>query len=148
MDEIVVKKKKGGKRPGAGRPVGSCNKRTREIADKAIKEGETPLELFLKVMRSPMPPELQERLQGEIDPSLIKALTGWYDLRMKAASEAAPFVHPRLQAIEHKGTIKDEGETNKLDLARRIAYLLKGRDEVPKVEAPKAPEETKEEVRH
>lgn len=77
---------RGGKRQGAGRKVGSATKRTREIADKALGEGLTPLEYMLTVLRD----ESAER-----------------SVRLSAAKDAAPYVHPRLAAVEHTG--KDGG---------------------------------------
>jgi len=70
---------RGGARKGAGRKVGSATKRTREIADRAVEEGVTPLEYMLKVMRD-------ERN----DPRE----------RLSAAVSAAPFVHAKLSSIE------------------------------------------------
>lgn len=71
----------GGRRPGAGRPKGSASKRTREIADRACEEGKTPLEIMLDVMREAY---------------------GAHDLpaALEAAKAAAPYVHPRLAAVE------------------------------------------------
>lgn len=77
---------RGGKRAGAGRKAGSATKRTREIADNAAAAGETPLEYMLRVMR---------------DPSVE------HERRDKMAASAAPYVHPKLAAIEHSG--KDGG---------------------------------------
>jgi hypothetical protein len=73
---------RGGKRPGSGRPRGSANKRSREIADKAAKKGLTPLEYMLRVMRNP------------------RAEPGRRDYM---ANAAAPYMHPRLNAIQHTG---------------------------------------------
>lgn len=42
---------RGGKRVGAGRKPSSKNVLSREIADRAAKEGITPLEVMLKAMR-------------------------------------------------------------------------------------------------
>ena len=42
---------RGGKRPGAGRPAGAATRRTREIADQALAEGISPLEVMLRAMR-------------------------------------------------------------------------------------------------
>lgn len=69
---------RGGKRPGAGRPAGAANKRTREIADKLVSEGLSPLEYMLSVMR---------------DEGADK------ERRDEMAKAAAPYVHPRLTAI-------------------------------------------------
>jgi hypothetical protein len=77
---------RGGKREGAGRKTGSLTRRTREVAEGAIGEGQTPLEYMLGVMRDP---------------------TKEHALRADMAKAAAPYVHPRLAAIEHTG--KDGG---------------------------------------
>ena len=42
---------RGGRRPGAGRPVGSKNQRTAEIARAAAEAGITPIEVMLGAMR-------------------------------------------------------------------------------------------------
>ncbi len=70
---------KGGFRKGAGRKPGSANIRTRDIADRAAEEGVTPLEYLIAVMRD----------DGED-----------IGLRMEAAKAAAPFMHPRLNAVD------------------------------------------------
>ena len=73
---------RGGKRPGAGRRVGAASERTREIADKAIQGGNSPLEYMLAVMTD----------------------AGADNKRRDAmAIAAAPFIHPRLQAVELAG---------------------------------------------
>lgn len=69
----------GGARPGSGRKPGSATKRTREIADKAMQDGVTPLEYMLSVMRDVSADEAK---------------------RLDAAKAAAPYVHPRLTTIE------------------------------------------------
>ena len=76
----------GGKRPGAGRKAGAITKRTREIAEGALAEGESPLEYMLRVMRD-------EAADAERRDDMAKA--------------AAPYSHARLAAIEHTG--KDGG---------------------------------------
>lgn len=73
---------RGGKRPGAGRKPGAATTRTREIADKAASEGITPLEYLLSVMR---------------DAGVDEAK------RIDAAKAAAPYVHPKLQPVDHDG---------------------------------------------
>jgi hypothetical protein len=87
---------RGGKREGAGRKAGAVTTRTREIADKAASEGLTPLEYMLQMLR---------------DESASK------DDRMWAAEKAAPFVHPKLAAVEHSGglTISHEDALDELD---------------------------------
>ena len=67
---------KGGKRPGAGRPKGSKNRRL-PLVDQAIQEGEQPLPYLLAVMRD----EKQDQA-----------------VRFEAAKAAAPYCHARLTA--------------------------------------------------
>jgi hypothetical protein len=78
----------GGKRPGAGRPKAATSRKTREIAEKAAEEGITPLEVILEIMR-------KAHEAGDIEVAL------------DAAGRAAPYVHPRLAAVQVSG--KDGG---------------------------------------
>lgn len=110
MSEIIQTNSKnsngrGGARKGAGRKVGAATKRTREIADKAAAEGLTPLEVMLRTMRA---------LVGRFDDLRAQALDEKeraavpLDLMVEAsaiAKDAAPYIHPRLQAIEHSGGV-------------------------------------------
>jgi len=86
----------GGKRPGAGRKPGSATKRTREIAESAAEAGITPLEFMLNRMRDPA-----------VDPNE----------QFEAAKAAAPYIHPRLAAVEHSGemTVKHEDVLGELE---------------------------------
>ena len=70
-----------------GRQKGVANKRTREIADAAIKEGLTPLEYMLAVLRD-----------ETADP----------ERRDEMANAAAPYIHPRLASIEASHRIKSD----------------------------------------
>jgi hypothetical protein len=64
-----------------GRQKGIANKRTREIADAAVKEGLTPLEYMLAVLRD-----------RTVDP----------ERRDRMAAAAAPYIHPCLSNVEAK----------------------------------------------
>jgi hypothetical protein len=75
----------GGKRAGAGRKPGSLGRKTRAIAERAVNEGLTPLEVMLADMR---------------DPKLSRAE------RFEAAKSAAPFMHPRLSTVD--ATVSDK----------------------------------------
>lgn len=79
----------GGKREGAGRKKGGKNTRTREIAMALKKQGITPLEYMLKIMRDTKQPA---------------------DRRDDMARASAKFIHPTLQAVEMSGgvTVKHE----------------------------------------
>jgi hypothetical protein len=61
------------------RQKGVANKRTREIADAAVREGLTPLEYMLDVLRD-----------EKADP----------DRRDRMATAATPYIHPRLSNVE------------------------------------------------
>lgn len=76
---------RGGPRTGAGRKAGAVSKATaarKALVEEASKEGLTPLEFLLQVLRNP-----NERQEVRID----------------AAKSAAPYMHPRLAAVEHSG---------------------------------------------
>jgi hypothetical protein len=98
------KSKRGGARKNAGRKKGATTTRTREIAEKVLsraKKGGTPLEVMLKVMTGLM--NAAEAAKKSKDPDEKKAAVKLMLLASKAASDAAPYVHPRLAAIEHTG---------------------------------------------
>ena len=95
----------GGRREGAGRPAGLPNRRTREIAERAIAEGLTPLEYLLQVMRADYPEDAPPELRAKHD-----------SLRLEAAKSVAPYIHPRLGIIDSPiklpplaGTLAEQG---------------------------------------
>ena len=75
---------RGGSRPGAGRKPGAPNKATQERQKAVAESGMTPLDYLLSVMRD-----------TEMDT----------DGRLEAAKAAAPYVHPRLAAVELSGGV-------------------------------------------
>ena len=79
---------RGGRREGSGRPRGSLTHRTQEIAERALAEGSTPLDVMLTAMRK-------------------HTDANEWDRAATIAKDAAPYIHPRLQAVEHSG--KDGG---------------------------------------
>ena len=86
---------RGGKRPGAGRPKGKPSQKTiarLKIAERATAEGITPLEVMLRTMRA-----LWD--QDTADAKLAAC---------SIAKEAAPYLHPRLSAIEQNTTLKGD----------------------------------------
>ena len=81
--------RRGGAKPGerrGGRQKGTKNKKNAETVANIEASGLTPLEFMLDVLRD-----------GEQDTQV----------RFEAAKAAAPYVHPRLAAVEHTG--KDGG---------------------------------------
>jgi hypothetical protein len=83
---------RGGRRAGAGRKAGSATRKTREIADRAIEDGITPLEYMLRIMRQEPPETEDDRVR-----------LSYMEMSFEAAKAAAPYVHPRLAAVEHTG---------------------------------------------
>jgi methanogenic corrinoid protein MtbC1 len=86
---------RGGKREGSGRKVGSATKKTREIANKALEEGITPLEVMLETMRT--------AYYAADDCENAEARSALLKIAHDAAKDAAPYVHPKLAAVEHGG---------------------------------------------
>ena len=104
----------GGPRVGAGRKVGSLSKRTRDIAEQAASKGITPLEVMLKTMHDLL--EESNKCLGHdhdhdgTDPSnahhdaeLLESRVKLLNMAATIAKHAAPYIHPRLSAIEHTG---------------------------------------------
>lgn len=90
-------KKHGGKRPGAGRKPGVRNKRTRKMLDIVAASGLTPLDCMLTAMRG-----LAEEKR-------------WVEAA-DIARAAAPYVHPKLSAIEHTGKDGKDLHPRKLEI--------------------------------
>jgi hypothetical protein len=74
-----------GRTKTGGRRKGVQNQRTRKLQAEIVRDGVTPLDYMLKVLRSPK--ETQERKQ-------------W------AAQTAAPFLHPRLQVVDSRTVVE------------------------------------------
>ena len=81
---------RGGRRRGAGRPLGSKNRRTAEIARAAAESGITPIEVMLGTMRELWAQGTPEAKREAAD----------------IAKDAAPYIHPRLASIDQ--TIKED----------------------------------------
>lgn len=75
---------RGGKRENAGRKAGTPNKATAERQAEVAASGITPLDYMLQILRDASKP-LEDR--------------------MEAAKSAAPFVHPKLAAVELSGSL-------------------------------------------
>ena len=71
----------GGKRRGAGRKASSLTVKSRAIAEIAIEEGITPLEVMLRAMR-------------------CHANSQQWDRAAAIAKDAAPYLHPKLTSVE------------------------------------------------
>jgi hypothetical protein len=108
---------RGGARKGAGRkPNGGRVQKTTHQALRALTDGRpTPLGYILSVMR------------GEIE---------YDEVRFRAAKEAAPYMHPKLQAIEHSGEIvsKHESAVDELDKLAQTNTIIATADDVDELE--------------
>ncbi len=97
----------GGYRPGSGRKKGTPNKLTGEIKARILASGESPLDVMMAVMREyrTAADKLGDKyvVVGQQVIDRLKLLHQAADI----ASMAAPYVHSKLQAIEHSG--KDNG---------------------------------------
>ena len=80
-----------------GRPLGSRNKRTQAVLDAAQAEGITPLEFLLRAMRD-----------GRHK----------FEVRLQAAIQAAPYVHPRLSSVQ--ATVED----NRIEPVEEIRWVV------------------------
>ena len=76
-----MRPKGSGKTPGSGRRKGTLNKRTSYLSARAARAGLTPRDYLLGVLR---------------DPQASVERRDW------AAATVAPYVHPRLAAVESK----------------------------------------------
>lgn len=100
----VFGKSKGGARPGAGRKTGSLTKRTRQIAEAVATQGITPLEVMMKVMHQ-LYEEASNVQEEELGSKTLanEARIKLLNMAATVGRHAAPYVHPRLSAIEHTG---------------------------------------------
>lgn len=100
---------RGGARPGAGRPKGAHETRTRELVRKATEGGITPLEVLMKHMRfydglaEIKLVELHETENGKEKSKLLRIVDGFQSKARECAKDAAPYVHPKLNAISAPG---------------------------------------------
>lgn len=118
----------GGKREGAGRKDGALTTKTREVAEKAIAEGKTPLQVMLDNMLHFQQVALDaeatlngltaEEFSGQIAADAtpedqfkhllaqVKKTAGFRQLAQDAARDAAPYIHPKLANVQHSGELK------------------------------------------
>jgi hypothetical protein len=107
----VVKRSKGGSRPGerrGGRKKGTPNKKTAALVAKVEASGMTPLEIMLEAAREhhSVAMALEKPLvilnAAGKEQKVVDRL-GLMQSASALAAQAAPYVHPRLAAIEHTG---------------------------------------------
>jgi hypothetical protein len=89
---------RGGSRPGAGRKVGAVTAKTREVANRIAESGDTPLEALSELRRWAM----EMFRKANIEEDWMKAAKA-AEVAADWAAKEAPYVHPKLAAIEHTG---------------------------------------------
>ena len=96
-----VGKSRPAKKPKTGgRKAGTPNKKTLYQVKAVEDTGLTPLQFLTSVYRAELPPELAAAVaEKPLDPTILGALTGWYDRRIDAAGKAAPYVHAKLVSV-------------------------------------------------
>lgn len=78
---MVEANKHGGKRAGAGRPVGSMSRRSEAVADKLHAQGKCPVDALVRLAE-----------EAEADGDRLQAINAWKTI--------LPFVYPKPKAVE------------------------------------------------
>lgn len=99
MAQVVTTGQHGGRREGAGRKKGSHNRASVERQERIASTGQTPLDVLIEVMRFCRAnlAMAQQNKEGK-DVQRI-----WAMVTAKIAADAAPYVHPKLAAIQVSG---------------------------------------------
>ena len=69
-----------------------------------MQSGVSPLEFLVDSMRKPKPKRRPGEKEGVYDCRVLV----WEDRCFQAAKTAAPYLHPRLQAVEHSSGTDDD----------------------------------------
>lgn len=94
-----MSKPRGGARPGSGRKLGATTHRTRQAAESILQDGGiTALEVLAKTMRA-LWKEATNDGEEVVNISAAKEAAA-------IAEKAAPYMHPRLAAVEHSGAVE------------------------------------------
>lgn len=118
---------RGGKREGAGRPAGALTVKTREVAEQALAEGKTPLEIMLDNMKHFQQVALDaeatleglsvEEFSGQVGSdkspeeqfkfllAQVKKTAGFRQMAQECARDAAAYIHPKLAAVALSGSV-------------------------------------------
>lgn len=111
----------GGRREGSGRKESAVTRVTREVAERELPTGVTPLEVMLRTMRA---------LWAEANPIDEKGKPAPMNVEkakeaMVVADKAAPYCHARIASVDlpavPPGSADDVGD---LELAQWLAFKL------------------------
>lgn len=120
----------GGKRDGAGRPAGAITQRTRDVAERALASGMSPLDVMIENMRhfqqvaldaeatlegltaegfsESVPADASPEDQFKFLLAQVKKTAGFRQLAQDAARDAAPYIHPKLTAVDMRGKLEGD----------------------------------------
>ena len=104
-----------------GRKKGSLNKTTIAREKRFQNSKVQPLDVMFDIMRMPM-----------YGAKTFNQKLAVHQLRLKAASDAAPYIHTRLMSMKHSndpdnpmpGSLTGGDDPNLLEAARRIAFVM------------------------
>ena len=114
MTDVAPKKNKGGGRqPGAGRPKGRRNTFTEAEKKKALARGLSPLEVMTDLMNHSYKRWKAEARKRKPDKDVLMAKQ---KATLEAAEKLAPYIHPKLAAVQHTG--KGGGPIQTVDLTK------------------------------
>ena len=102
--ESININQRGGRRPQAGRKKGSPNKITAAMRAKFLDSGMMPLDALMMVMNELL--VAAEWVDERTDLALSAKMLARLELLERAAdvaAKAAPYLHPKLQSIQHTG---------------------------------------------
>ncbi len=99
---------KGGTRSRAGRKPNVETRITREVVERVAASGVTPLEAMVQIMHASLGAKK-------------------YAMALRAAMGAAPYMHPRLAAVQHKVALTVEKRPEQMsdaEIQQEIAALM------------------------
>lgn len=125
-----------------GRQKGTPNKKSQELIAMAAEAGATPIEVMLdnmrvayesaKVAEGEIPVLTPELLSADASASFkiilqaVQRVVGFRKIAQECARDAAPFLHPKLSAVEHSGSIARTSEMSDDELANIAARGSEG----------------------
>jgi len=119
----------GGKREGAGRPVGAVSKMAKEARLRAQETGELPHEILLSIARGN--PQPVKKASYDVDSGEITVeITGYQipslEERKDAAKAGAPYFAPKISTVEVITGVSDDELDHIIALAATEAGISLG----------------------
>ena len=129
--QVTTIERRGGYRPGAGRPPGPGLKRLDAVSLR-LRFQLWPIEHMLEVLNEPaIPhPELPKKVTEELMQVYAAKVSAYHKHReekMEAARSAAPYLHPRLASVD---ITNNQQVRHKLDLEKLSTEELKQLEQI------------------